>query len=408
MTTTRTTETLWLILTRRCTLACRYCFEGSEHGRRSGLEDFVSAEILERARTWATGWTHQELQVVLYGGEPLLAWPLIREHLPGWGAAFAQAGKAVRFSCTTNGTLLRRRVREWFDEHKIGLLLSLDGPPHIHDRMRVYRDGSPSWRMIRPEELLAWRPNLEIAWCLTPALVPERQDLDWMLDRGFRAINFNLEWFAPWPLEARSRLERFMRHVFLRSQNAGLRSNWVGKLERALTVDARIEEPCGSGRHSLALTPEGWLYPSQEMAFAVLERGRAPGTAEHYRVGDVSREPVLNATRLADVGRIRLEQMRPPAGYDCEACIARSISIGGCHCRFVGQDGVDPAERYDTPASYCDSMTAALSGLLQGAAIARHVRPVGWLAEKAAAAIRGTETRPRRGTSPATLAGWGR
>jgi radical SAM protein with 4Fe4S-binding SPASM domain len=133
------------------------------------------------------------------------------------------------------------------------------------------------------------------------------------------------------------------------------------------------------------------------MAFTVFEEGRAPGTPEHYRIGDVFASPVIDVERLADVSQIRNDQMKPPAGYDCTTCVARASCFGGCHCRLVGGDGIDPAYRFGVPLGLCESMVASVTGMLRGAAIARRVAPV-------AEANKGQQAACR----PSPIAGWGR
>ncbi len=375
-------ETLWLVLTRRCNLACGYCYQGTDHGleiiKDRKLTAFMPDDVFDAGRRWASQWARRGLQVNLYGGEPLLALPRLRKWMPLWEETFVDAGKSLRWSITTNGTHLTDDVRTLLDKHKVGLLMSLDGPLRVHNKQRVFSNGQGSWSSIPVNEILQWRPNVEIAWQLDPGTDFEPEDLDELIGVGFKRINFNLQWLVSWPPEARVRLERFMKHVFRRCHEKKMSSNFYGKFYTALTTDQKMAVPCGTGLRMLALTPEGYLYPSQEMAFTVFEPGRAPGTAEHYRVGNVLSSPVIDPQRLAEVSKITTDQMRPPKPFDCNDCVAKSVSIGGCHCRYVGQNGIDPSYRYDVPEGYCQSMISAMTGMLQGAAIARFVRPADW------------------------------
>lgn len=368
------------------------CYQGSHVAVPAGLKKHMPAEVMERALPWAVSWTTRGLHVCWYGGEPTLSFDLVREQVPRWNEAFARAGKELTWSVTTNGSLLSPTVRAFLDEHDFGLLLSLDGPQRTHDQTRVYYDTDPktgrprgTWSSIPVAEILAWRPNLEIAWQLDPAVEFTVEDLDELLARGFHAINFNINWMVEWPPAARLRLEVFMRAVARRCITGRMASNWMGYLEKALTVDQKMAVPCGTGLAMLGLSPEGWLYPSQEMVYTTVLPGRAPGTAEHYRVGDVFRDPVIDQEVLRRVSAIRTEQMRPPPPFDCNNCIARSVSIGGCHCRYVGQDARDPANRFDVLPGYCQSMVSAMTGMVQGAAIERWVRPVKWIETQRAA-----------------------
>ncbi len=374
------TETLWLVMTRTCNLDCTYCYQGSHQWqwqKDKDLDKHISDKTIAKALEFATDWTTQELSVIFYGGEPLLQFDKIKKWVPIWKLAFLRTGKKIRFSVTTNGTLLNEEVREFFDEHGISFLLSLDGPPWIHDKQRFYHGGKPSWDKIQTEEILQWRPNNEIAWQIDPSRVPEASDLQWMIDKGFKRINFNLNWNTPWPDDKRLELIKFMRWVGRRAmqgaKDGSFSTNFLKKFNDIILKDDRAEQPCGTGLHMLGLSPEGWLYPSQEMVFTVVEPNRAPGTEPFYRVGNVHDDPVIDQERLAEVSTIRNDQMVIPEGFDCNNCAARPISFGGCHCRYVGADGVDPSNRYDVLPGWCQTSQGWIAGFLLAAMIEKYI-----------------------------------
>lgn len=377
-------NTLWFVTARTCNLACSYCYQGADNHeadylRPRGLQSIMSKAVADKALPWALDWTPQEvaLKVVFYGGEPTLAWPLIKAVVPEWEEAFKQAGKRVEFSLTTNGTMLDGESRVFMDKHDMGLLVSLDGPRESQDVSRPAKTGNgSSWDIIDPQGLLDWRPTLEVAWVLAPRGPWSREALDKMLHMGFRRVNFNLDFLQEWPLEEQARLQDFGQHVGRLCASGALLSNWVKKYDKAGTEDNKMERPCGTNVHGmLALTPEGDLFPSQEMAFTVYEDGRAPGTVDHYRVGNVNNTPVIDPVASARISILRTADMKPPAGFDCNDCVAKSACIGGCHCRYVGQDGVDPAQRMDIPVGNCQSLRAMMSGMMQGYWVERKLRP---------------------------------
>lgn len=394
-------HSLWMCLTRTCNFDCGYCYQGSHAVVPEKLSHYMSEEVISAALPWVVRWATRGLTLIWYGGEPLLALPLIKKWMPLYAQAFKDAGKSIRFTCTTNGSLLSQEVREMFDEYQVGVLLSLDGPPYLHDKSRTYYDKDPvtgarrgTWSSIPIDDILAWRPcgpsrvpgepwrNIEIAWQISPGIKVEPKDLDWMIEHGFRSVNFNLQWLEEWNGDQRIWLEEFFRKVGREAIKGNISTNWKGNLDKALTIDKKMEQPCGTGLQMLGLSPEGWLYPSQEMVYTAFQPGKAPGTAEYYRIGDVRKSPIIDMDVLVRVSQIRTEQMRPPPPFDCENCIAKSASIGGCHCRYIGQDGRDPANRFDVKPGYCQSMQSAVTGLVQAAAIERYIRPVSYLQGK--------------------------
>ena len=375
-------KTLWFVMTRTCNLACGYCYQGDHQENlkwlaKQKLTKHMTDEIMAKTLSFAVDWAPTELRVIFYGGEPLIQFDLIKKWVPIWKEAFHQAGKKITFSCTTNGTLLTKEVRDFFTEHDVGILLSIDGPPYIHDKQRPFFGNKPSWDKIPVDEILEWRPKVEVAWQLDSGLVPEPKDVQWMVDRGFQRINFNLNWLTEWDAEARLKLVELMRWVgrlaMRGAKDGSFGTNLLSKFNELFLKDDRQAQPCGTGTGMMAVTPEGWLYPSQEMAFTVVEPGRAPGTAEYYRIGNVHNSPVIDAERLAVVSTIQNSEMKQPPGFDCNNCAAKVISFGGCHCRYVGADGVDPSNRYDVLPGWCQSEQGWVTGFLQAAVIEKYI-----------------------------------
>jgi uncharacterized protein len=329
----------------------------------------MTDEVVEKALAFASGWAKEDLATCWYGGEPLLAWDTIKK----WSPKMREAWPKGRVSITTNGSLMDKEKMEFMDEHDIGILFSIDGPPWIHNNTRVFAGGKPSWEKIPVRELIEWRPDMEIAWQLSPDNMPAPSDLEWMMDLGFHNINFNINWLMQWDLEQQQELTEFMYHAMrlaVNSQRGGtpkFSSNWFPRMRKLIEKGGKRDpKPCGTGLGMLAVTPEGYLYPSQEMGFIALQPDRAPGTDEFYKVGNVLSSPVLEPQeKLERIFALKNDEMVPPPGRNCDACPVRSVSFGGCHCRYIGQDGEDPSNRYDVLPGWCQSVTAAsIGGLL--------------------------------------------
>lgn len=81
----------------------------------------------------------EELYLGFYGGEPLLEKKLIErciEYIEN-----NVEGKKIHYNMTTNATLLTDDVMELLVNHKVALLVSLDGPSDIHNRNRGFANG---------------------------------------------------------------------------------------------------------------------------------------------------------------------------------------------------------------------------------------------------------------------------
>jgi uncharacterized protein len=132
----------------RCNLACTYCYvyEMADQGW-SGLPKRMDPAIAEQAaeRIGEHARTHglPSVEVILHGGEPLLAGP-------AWLADLASALRAripaqVNLGIQTNGTLLRPRMLQTLQQLGIRVGVSVDGDAEATRRHRKYPSGRNSF-----------------------------------------------------------------------------------------------------------------------------------------------------------------------------------------------------------------------------------------------------------------------
>ncbi|MFD0688637.1 FxsB family cyclophane-forming radical SAM/SPASM peptide maturase [Actinomadura fibrosa] len=138
----------------RCNLSCRYCYLYTKSDQRwrhrpaampARTIDVTAARIAEHARAHDL----DRVDVVLHGGEPLLAGAGALRHAVT--AVRREVGETadVRFSLQTNGTLLNRRYLRLFDELDVAVGVSLDGEAAAHDRNRADHRGGSHARVSR-------------------------------------------------------------------------------------------------------------------------------------------------------------------------------------------------------------------------------------------------------------------
>jgi uncharacterized protein len=143
----RSKRTLTILeITQRCNLRCGYCTFGdgfSDHRKLNGqtMSITVLRAAIDDAVQCASGL--ERLSIGFYGGEPLAAFQMIQSAVQ---YARQQAGnKEIRFSLTTNATLLDRTKAKYLRDNEFSVLVSVDGPRVMHDRYRVYQDGKGSY-----------------------------------------------------------------------------------------------------------------------------------------------------------------------------------------------------------------------------------------------------------------------
>lgn len=138
---------LGVVLGRDCNMACSYC---GNRGRRDGpamtgetaarLADFIG-ENLGRGK--------ETIDITFYGGEPLLYKEKIRTISALVRQAAARRRVQYRFGLVTNGSLLTKEtVKELIPFGLARAVVTLDGPPAVHDALRPFADGRGSFAAI--------------------------------------------------------------------------------------------------------------------------------------------------------------------------------------------------------------------------------------------------------------------
>jgi uncharacterized protein len=135
----------------RCNLSCSYCYvyEMADQAWRQlpkRMSPAVVSQVAKRIAEHAA--THQlpSVDVILHGGEPLLAGP-------GWltelaGLLRAQVPAQVNLTVQTNGTLLRRPMLDTLKTLDVRVGVSLDGDAEATGRHRRFAGGRNSYSAV--------------------------------------------------------------------------------------------------------------------------------------------------------------------------------------------------------------------------------------------------------------------
>jgi uncharacterized protein len=137
----------------RCDLACDHCYiyeavDQSWRGRPMVISGEVAVQAAQRIAEHARAHGLSTVQVVLHGGEPLLAG---RERLRQTIVALESATEDVcrlDLRIHTNGVLLSNSLCELFAKHRVKVGISLDGDRAANDRHRRYTDGRSSYDKV--------------------------------------------------------------------------------------------------------------------------------------------------------------------------------------------------------------------------------------------------------------------
>lgn len=170
--------TAGLIVTYSCNLNCTYCYERNKSDRYMTFE--TAREILlPLLKKYA-----EPLQVMLMGGEPLMAFPMIKQLVEWVFENKNQWHRDCFFFGSTNGTLLDEEMKKWFYLHRdhVILALSFDGLPEAQDTNRCC-----SARFVDLDFFQQNWPNQKVQMTINEDTVDQMADgVIFLLEKGFQ------------------------------------------------------------------------------------------------------------------------------------------------------------------------------------------------------------------------------
>jgi uncharacterized protein len=150
-----------LNVTNQCNLSCTYCYEygedkivQTENGRQP---KWMSEETARESVEFLLRESGSVAHLTFFGGETLLNFKVLQFTVGYAKARAAELGKAIDFSLTTNATLLKEDVIEFLAEHRFGVTISMDGPPDLQNKFRVFKNGTGSYELVVPNQALSAR-----------------------------------------------------------------------------------------------------------------------------------------------------------------------------------------------------------------------------------------------------------
>ena len=326
-------QSLVLNLTNQCNLSCTYCYEFGEDkvATPEGKPKFMDLETAKASVDFLLGQSagRRAVHVTFFGGETLMNFPLLKSVVAYATEQAAAQGRTVDFSLTTNATLLTPAIIEFLSENRIGVTVSMDGPPDLHDKLRVFANGRGSYDIIEPRvraliQNHRTRPITARVTLTSGVTDVVRIYRHLKQDLGFHEIGFAPVTTSPDRLYSINEkgmdgvLEQF--HVLadewleyaLRGEMHGF-SN-VSDTMAELCQGVNKSHPCGAGLGLVGVGPSGDIAPCHRF---VDSDAHALG---HVSTG-IDREKQADFLTRGHIG----------AKYDCHTCWARPLCAGGCH-----------------------------------------------------------------------------
>lgn len=129
---------LILQVTQQCNFRCEYCVYSGDYLNRSHSNKKMSISTALKGIDFIINHSknYDEIYIGFYGGEPLLEFDFVKQCIE-YAEKKADC-KKIKFTMTTNASLLTDVIVEFLYKHDIQLTISLDGPKEIHDTHRKF------------------------------------------------------------------------------------------------------------------------------------------------------------------------------------------------------------------------------------------------------------------------------
>lgn len=321
-----------------CNLRCKYCFadEGEYHGHKGVMTLDTAKKAIEYV-VKRSG-PRKNIEIDLFGGEPTMIMDTIKDII-----AYARENekawkKNIRFTMTTNATLLNDDMMDYMDKEMGNIILSLDGRKSVNDNVRIKVDGSGSYDDIIPnvKKMISKRTKGKMYFVrgtFTRQNTDFYEDVMAMINEGFKEISIEpvvLEGSHPLSLreedipvifENYDRLYEEMRRRKAEGTDEFNFYHFNIDLQGGPCVYKRISG-CGAGFEYVAITPQGDVYPCHQFV-----------GNEKYKLGTI-----YDDSYDAELGK----EFKMAHIYNkpkCKDCWARFYCSGGCQANNVNFNG---------------------------------------------------------------------
>ena len=332
---------LELALSEACNLACKYCYCSTV--RNMPQQGLMNEEIARLAITWlfAVSGKSENISITFFGGEPLLNKSVLRFAINYSQQLAKLHGKKVFYSMTTNGTLLDDEVITFIKRYNFGLMVSLDGPPEIHNRQCPTQGGDGSYDLAVKgiRKLMARRRSVTVRCTMTHP-IPNMLDLikffeefgftrivlgrtvnpvlpspmDFREDDFVEALRQEREEIIPWIIQklAKDETPKYFPYAnFIDNQEKGELSQPINNPFR-----------CGACRGTTTVGADGTLYPCHRFV-----------GMEAWKIGDIKSGPDYEKCK-----QFWRNYRKSIAGY-CDKCWMWAQCHGPCPWEIAQADG---------------------------------------------------------------------
>lgn len=330
-------KALCLNVAHDCNLRCKYCFadEGEYKGKRELMPENVAKKAIDFVIKHSG--PRKNIEVDLFGGEPLMAFNTVKAVVEYGRRIEKDYNKNIRFTMTTNATLLNDEIMEFINKNMVNIVLSIDGRKSVNDKVRVRADGSGSYESILPKikKMVQMRDKDKqyyVRGTFTRNNTDFYEDVKFFADEGFTEISVEP---VVLPEENSLSLRKCDLPVIFEQYDKiydeMIKRHKEGRdfkfyhfnidINGGPCVYKRISG-CGSGHEYVAVTPSGDIYPCHQFV-----------GDEKFKMGNVFDGDF--DMKISETFKNANIYSKP----ECRKCWARFYCSGGCQANNYNFNG---------------------------------------------------------------------
>ncbi len=331
-------KALCLNIIHDCNLRCKYCF--ADEGEYKGCRKPMTAETGKKAIDWVIKHSgpRKNIEVDLFGGEPLMAFNTIKEIVDYARIEEKKYNKNIRFTMTTNGTLLKEDIIDYIDKNMGNVVLSIDGRKEVNDKVRIRVDGTGCYDSILPKikKMVEKRDPAKqyyVRGTFTRNNTDFYQDVISLANEGFKEISVEpvvlpdehelslREEDLP---EIFSQYDKLTEEMIKREKegNSFKFYHFNIDLNGGPCIYKRISG-CGAGHEYVAITPDGDIFPCHQFV-----------GDDSFKMGNIFTDEEINQDLSSTFRKAHI--YNKPL---CRECWARFYCSGGCQANNYNFNG---------------------------------------------------------------------
>lgn len=321
-------KAMCLLIALDCNLRCEYCFAGKgDYGKGRTLMTYETGKqaidfLIQKSAN------RRNLEIDFFGGEPLMNFDVVKQIVEYGREQEKLHDKNIRFTITTNGTLLTDDKIDFINEQMYNVVLSVDGRPCVNDRMRktVNGKGSYTYFIDKYKKLVEKRGDKEwyVRGTYTKYNLDFTEDIMSLYDEGFEQISIEpviADSSEPYALTEADLPAIYSEYEKLADKMREIKSSgrFINFFHFMLDLDQgpcaiKRLRGCGCGNEYVAISPDGDIYPCHQFV-----------GIDEYKMGSLN-DGSFDTDMKMDFARAHVYS-KP----ECKKCWAKFYCSGGCN-----------------------------------------------------------------------------